>query len=85
MNNFNTTTHPDTPEVAFEIRSYGKRELAALYSPHLHPLTALKKMNRWIALNPELHRRMYSGREGRNDQFYSRRQVVLLVEYLDAP
>ncbi|MBQ8673269.1 MAG: DUF4248 domain-containing protein [Bacteroides sp.] len=75
----------DTLEHPFTPRTYLKKELAQLYAPHLHPETALKKLHRWLRLNPELHRRLYNGREGRNDQFFSKRQVLLIIEYLGEP
>lgn len=73
---------PDRP---FLVRSYLKQDLAQLYFPQLSPASALKKLRKWISFNPELHRRLYSGREGRNDQSFSHRQVQLLVDYLEEP
>lgn len=78
-------TTPVSPEYSFPIRSYLKVELAQLYFPTLSPASALKKLRKWIALNPELHRLLSEGLEGRNDQSYSHRQVTLLVKYLEAP
>lgn len=72
-------------EFSFSIRSYLKVDLAQLYFPTLSPASALKKLRKWIALNPELNLRMYEGPEGRNDQSYSHRQVALLVKYLEEP
>lgn len=72
-------------EVSFLIRSYLKVELAQLYFPTLSPASALKKLRKWIARNPELKRHMSEGLEGRNDQSYSHRQVLLLVKYLEVP
>lgn len=72
-------------EASFLIRSYLKVELAQLYFPTLSPASALKKLRKWITSNPELHRHMAEGLEGRNDQSYSHRQVALLVQYLEEP
>ena len=47
--------------------------------------TAMNRLNRWIRHNRELHDRLYSGREGKNDICFSLRQVRLLVEYLGEP
>lgn len=69
----------------FVIQSYLKVELAQLYSPGLSPSSAMNKLNHWIRKNPELHRLMNSGREGKNDVYYSLRQVGLLVQFLNEP
>ena len=69
----------------FEVRSYGKTELAQLYFPRLRPRCALKKLNRWIERNETLRTELYSGPEGRNEGTFSRRQVMLLVGCFDEP
>ena len=80
----------DTPlmpadEAPFAIRPYLKVDLARLYSPGLADRTAMNRLNRWIRHNRELHDRLSSGREGKNDICFSLRQVRLLVEYLGEP
>lgn len=42
------TEHP------FELRSYGKRELAAKYNPRISADSAVKMLNRWIKMKPGL-------------------------------
>lgn len=69
----------------FEIKAYLKSDLALLYFPCLSSEAALRKLRRWINFNPSLHRELYGGPEGKNDQLFSRRQVAILVKYLDAP
>ena len=59
-----------------EMRCYEKAELAMLYFPHLPATLAMRKLRRWIRYNPELDK---------NADFYSKRQVKLIVEYLDEP
>ena len=86
-------TNPETafPEessieaIRFQIRAYLKSDLALLYFPCLSSEAALRKLRRWINFNPSLHRELYDGPEGKNDQIFSRRQVAILVRYLDAP
>ena len=75
----------ETPEDKFEIKAYLKTEFAQLYFPCLSAEAALKKLRKWIAVNPELHRQLYGGREGKNDQTFSKRQVQLLIDVLEAP
>lgn len=53
--------------------------------PYLADRSAMNRLNRWIRYNRELHDRLYSGREGKNDVCFSLRQVRLLVEYLGEP
>ena len=38
-----------------------------------------------IRKNKELHSLLYQGGEGKNDHSYTRRQVSLIVRYLDTP
>ena len=82
------TTFPENSEsetYRFEIKAYLKSDLALLYFPCLSSEAALRKLRRWINFNPSLHRELYGGPEGKNDQLFSRRQVAILVKYLDAP
>lgn len=76
---------PDFEAARFEIKAYLKSDLALLYFPCLSSEAALRKLRRWINFNPSLHRELYDGPEGKNDQLFSRRQVAILVKYLDAP
>lgn len=69
----------------FQVRVYLKTELAQLYAPHLDPEAALRKLRKWIHRNPELYDELYAGTEGKNEQAYSKRQVAIIVRYLDAP
>ena len=82
------TTFPENSEsetYRLEIKAYLKSDLALLYFPCLSSEAALRKLRRWINFNPSLHRELYGGPEGKNDQLFSRRQVAILVKYLDAP
>ena len=56
-----------------------------MYSPRLSDRSAMNKLNGWIRCNPQLHARLYGGREGKNDICFSVRQVRLIVEFLDEP
>ena len=71
----------ETAQEEFQIRVY----LAQLYAPHLDPEAALRKMRKWIHRNPDLYRELYAGTEGKNEQAYSKRQVAIIVRYLEAP
>ena len=63
---------PDLPllpadDAPFVLRPYLKMDLARLYSPGLADRSAMNRLNRWIRHNRDLHDRLYSGREGKND------------------
>lgn len=69
----------------FEIKAYLKADLAQMYNPYMSLDAAMHKMRHWIHRNKKLYAAFYLGGEGINDQSYSRRQVRLLVQYLEAP
>ncbi len=82
------TTFPENSEsetYRFEIKAYLKSDLAQLYFPCLSFEAALRKLRRWINFNPDLHHELYEGPEGKNDQIFSKRQVAVLVKYLERP
>lgn len=72
-------------EPDFEIKAYLKSDLARLYFPCFSSEAAMRKLRRWINFNGELSRRLNDGPEGKNDRLYSKRQVTLLVHFLDVP
>lgn len=72
-------------EEKFVVKAYLKADLAHLYNPHLPLSYAMCKLRRWIRQNEKLYAEMYQGGEGKNDHSYSRRQVRLIVQYLDEP
>lgn len=69
----------------FELRSYGKRELAAMYNPRIGGKSAVKMLNRWIKEKPGLPEAL--GQTGLNPRAkcYTPLQVRLIVEALGAP
>ncbi len=82
------TAFPENSEsetCRFEIKAYLKSDLAQLYFPCLSAEAALRKLRRWINFNPSLHHELYEGPEGKNDQIFSKRQVAVLVKYLERP
>ena len=38
----------------FEVRSYGGQELAVFYGLDLMPVSAGKRLSKWVGVNPEL-------------------------------
>ena len=69
----------------FRVRAYHKGILAHLYNPGLPVESAMRKLRNWIRKNEDLYDALYSGREGKNDHYFTRRQVELIVEHLGEP
>ena len=44
----------------FKIRTYGRTELAQLYSPGLCPQAAFRKLNQWIDFHPTLRSSLHA-------------------------
>ena len=73
---------PGEPVKPFEIRSYGKSELAMLYFPDAK---AMNNLNYWIDYNGELREKLRAQNSPHNAHRYTRREVELIVEYLCEP
>ena len=70
----------------FEIRSYGKSELAMLYFPEAKTKKgAMSNLNYWINYNGELKEKLRALNSPLRAQHYTRREVELIVEYLCEP
>lgn len=70
----------------FEIRSYGKSELAMLYFPNAKTKKgAISNLNYWINYNGELREKLRALNSPPRAQRYTRREVELIVEYLCEP
>lgn len=69
----------------FKIRSYGRMELAQLYSPELTDIAAYRKMKKWISLCPGLLQRLYDlGYESKRRSF-TPLEVRVIVDALGEP
>ena len=74
------------PVKPFEIRSYGKSELAMLYFPDAKTKKgAMNNLNYWIDYNGELREKLRAQNSPPNAHRYTRREVELIVEYLCEP
>ena len=70
----------------FEIRSYGKSELAMLYFPDAKTKKgALNNLNYWIDYNGELREKLNALNSPPHAHRFTRREVELIVEYLCEP
>ena len=66
-----------------EMKSYLKAELARMYFPMLDAPLAMRRLRRWIHNNPELETALAQCHVSKNADFFSRKQVSLIVEYFD--
>lgn len=69
----------------FQIRTYGKLELARLYLPHLTPLGAKIALMRWIKGDQELMEKLKIAGYQPLQKTFNPNQVRLILEYFDAP
>ena len=64
----------------FQIRTYGKSELAMLYFPRHSTEAAMRNFRVWLEVNPRLrHLRKVKG------YFFTPRQVAMIVEEVGQP
>ena len=65
---------------AFEIRAYGKSELAMQYFPELTQEAAQKKLNNWLRINSRLRHLINASIKG-----YTPKEVRMIVEEVGKP
>lgn len=74
------------PVKKFEIRSYGKSELAMLYFPDAQTTSgALSNLNFWIRRCTELRNALRGCGMPRNAKCYTPKEVMLITYYLGEP
>lgn len=69
----------------FEIREYGRMELAAQYCRSIMPESAWKKFRRWMHLYPGLMERLRAIGYSERSRSFTPAQVRLIVEALGEP
>ena len=69
----------------FQLRVYGRTELAQLYSPHTTSITAYKKLQRWILRCPHLSEQLAQAGLNPHSRTYTPLQVRIIVEDLGEP
>ena len=69
----------------FEIRQYGRTELAQLYSPEITPESAWKKLKQWIDHYPGLDERLRTLRYHPRQRIFTPAQVAVIVEAIGEP
>lgn len=69
----------------FKIRTYGRTELAQLYSPGIDPQSAFRKLKQWIDRYPNLREALTAQGLSPRARSYTPVQVKLIVDALGEP
>lgn len=69
----------------FEIREYGRMELASMYCRSILPESAWKKMKMWIRISPGLLERLSATGYNEHIRSFTPAQVRMIVEALGEP
>lgn len=70
----------------FEIRPYGRTELAIMYSPDITPEAAWRKLCGWIDHHPRLPLRLRQmGYDPRRQRIFTPAQVAAIAEEIGEP
>lgn len=67
------------------MKTYQKSELARMYFPMLDARLAMRRLRSWIHKNPELENALAQCHVSKNANYFSRKQVSLIVQYFDEP
>ena len=68
-----------------DVRTFGRTELAQLYSPDLTAEAAWKKLKRWIALNGDLTARLTELGYRPSQRSFTPKMVEQIFHYLGEP
>ena len=74
---------PDT--TSLHARSMGKSELAMAYAPELTPHSAVKRLMKWLSINPALMAALRETHYYSTQKVLTARQVQLIYHYLGEP
>jgi hypothetical protein len=69
----------------FQVRTYGKGELAMLYAPHVSQAAACKRLMYWISLQPQLVDALKRYGLTPTSRTFTPIQVRLIVDALGEP
>lgn len=69
----------------FEIREYGRSELASIYSPNITTPSAWRKLKLWIEKSPHLLDNLKAFGYEENQRTFTPMQVRLIVNALGTP
>lgn len=84
--NLKVITMKNREKDEFKVRTYGRTELALLYSPELNPESAFRRLKRWIIRSPQLSEQfVHQGKLCSSSRTFTPAQVRLIVEMLGEP
>ena len=69
----------------FEIREYGRSELASLYSPNIEPMSAWRKFRRWMMKSPHLIENLEALGYDNRQHIFTPIQVRMIIAALGEP
>ena len=69
----------------FTLQTYGRTELAQLYSPHITPHAAWRRLRAWIALNPVLNEKLAATGYSQQQRVFTPAQVAHIIDELGEP
>ena len=69
----------------FQIRAYGKQELAMLYLPNHKPTSAQQALMRWIEGDQELLEKLRATGFRKFQKGFTPKQVRILIDYFEVP
>lgn len=73
------------PMKDFEVRQYGRTELAQLYSPNITPEAAWKKLKLWIDHFPGLNQQLRTLGYRKRQRIFTPAQVRAIAEAIGEP
>ncbi len=72
-------------ENTFKIRTYGRMELAQMYSPDLTSRSAWRKFKSWLYLSPGLMLHLYESGYKKGIRTFTAKQVEMIVNAIGEP
>lgn len=69
----------------FEIRTYGRSELASRYTPEILPISAWKKFKLWMVKSPHLMDNLEALGYDSRQRIFTPLQVLLIINALGEP
>ena len=69
----------------FTLQTYARTELAQLYSPHITPHAAWRRLRAWIALNPVLNEKLAATGYSQQQRVFTPAQVAHIIDELGEP
>ena len=69
----------------FQIREYGRTELAMIYNQDISPRSAWRRLRTWMEKSPGLMQRLYDTGYDDSQRIFTPIQVRIIVDHLGEP